>query len=69
MNFEKLLAILIDRALFFASGSTLARDDKFEGQPTPAEIAALGIEPAAAKEIEDKYHKPVRAQFFLTAGI
>jgi hypothetical protein len=43
MNLEKLMSILLDHALFFASGSTLARDDKYEGQLTSGEITSLNV--------------------------
>jgi hypothetical protein len=41
MDFAKLLAILNDRALFFASGKTLSNSDRLEGQPTYVEIEHL----------------------------
>ena len=62
MNLEKLLSILIDHALFFASSTTLAQSDKYEGQATASELA--GLEREAAKEIEDKYHRPTLNSFF-----
>ena len=43
MNLEKLVSILLDHALFFASGSILARDDKYEGQLTSGEITSLNV--------------------------
>ena len=41
MDLAKLLAILNDRALFFASGKTLSNSDRLEGQPTYIEIERL----------------------------
>ena len=38
MDFAKLVFILVNKALFFPSGKTLSAQDKFEGQPTIAEV-------------------------------
>ena len=38
MDIEKLLSILVDQALFFASTRTIASDDWFEGQFTADEL-------------------------------
>jgi hypothetical protein len=43
MNLEKLLSILLDRALFFSSLNTLAHNDKYEGQLTSCEVDSLKI--------------------------
>jgi len=64
MNLEKLLSILTDRTLFFPSGTTLARDDKYEGQPTSGEVDALSLEPATVGKLENKFNKPTQARFF-----
>jgi hypothetical protein len=62
MNLEKLLSILIDHALFFASRTTLAQSDKYQGQATASEL--VGLEREAAQEIEEKYHRPTLNSFF-----
>ena len=41
MSFERLLSVLIDRALYFPSAGTLAKSDKFEAQPTVGEVGLL----------------------------
>lgn len=41
MDLAKLVSVLVDKALFFPSGKTLAKQDRFEGQPTYAEVAEL----------------------------
>jgi hypothetical protein len=64
MNLEKLLSILFDHALFFASGSTLARDDKYEGQLTLGEINSLKVPLDALHALEEKYHQPVMQRLF-----
>jgi hypothetical protein len=64
MNLEKLLSILIDRALFFASASTLRKDDQHEGQPTQSEIDALGVDLDTARELERRLHKPTEQLLF-----
>jgi len=43
MDIPKLLSILVDNALFFPSGKTLSKNDKFEGQPTYAEVDQLNF--------------------------
>jgi len=64
MDIEKLLSILVDQALFFASTRTIASDDWFEGQFTTDELAALGLDPAVFKEIDEKYNATVLSQLF-----
>jgi hypothetical protein len=64
MNLEKLLSILLDRALFFSSTSILAKYDKYEGQPTPEEIVALGVDLSIAKELEEIHHRNYLNRFF-----
>jgi hypothetical protein len=64
MNIEKLLSILLDHALFFPSGTTLAEFDRYEGQATSSEVNALGLESATVTELESKFNKPRRAQLF-----
>jgi hypothetical protein len=64
MNLEKLLSILIDRALFFASASTLRKDDKYEGQPTQSEIDALRVDLDTARELERTFHVRVADALF-----
>jgi hypothetical protein len=64
VDIEKLLYILTDKALFFPSLETLARFDRYEGQPTGAEIFNLGIDRFQAKEIDNKYNRPVREVFY-----
>jgi hypothetical protein len=65
MNLEKLLSILIDQALFFASVKTLAQSDRYEGQPTPAEITASGLMPSVAKEL-DQYNASTKGSLFFS---
>jgi hypothetical protein len=55
MNIEKLLSILSDQTLFFASVKTLAQSDRYEGRPTPTEMAANGLVPSVAKKL-DRYN-------------
>ena len=62
MNLEKLLSILLDQALFFPSRTTLAQNDKYEGQAMTGELASLNKD--AIKEADDKYHGPVLNSFF-----
>jgi hypothetical protein len=64
MDIEKLLSILVDQALFFASTRTIASDDWFEGQFTADELAALGLDPFVFKEIDEKYNATVLSQLF-----
>lgn len=63
MNLEKLLSILSNQALFFPSVTTLIRSDRYEGQPTPAEIADSGLTITDAREI-DKYNASDIASLF-----
>ena len=75
MDIEKLLSILVDQAFFFASTRTIASDDWFEGQFTTDELdeldelAALGLDPAVFKEIDEKYNATVLHSYFSTTGI
>jgi len=64
MDIEKLLSILVDQALFFASTRTIASDDWFEGQFTADELAALGLDPTVFKEIDEKYNATLLSQLF-----
>jgi hypothetical protein len=63
MNLEKLLSILIDRALFFAPTAVLAVNDKYEGQAMAGELA--GLNSASIKEADDKYILPtINSSYF-----
>jgi hypothetical protein len=57
MNLEKLLSILLERALFFSSISTLAATDKYEGQIMASELA--GLDKRLIKEADDAYNRPI----------
>jgi hypothetical protein len=51
MNLEKLLSILTDKTLFFASVGTLAKSADTRVN-TPAELDALGLTPDNAKIVD-----------------
>jgi len=58
MNIEKLLSILVDQALFFASTRTIASDDWFEGQFTTDELAALVSIPLSSRKSTRNITRP-----------
>jgi len=64
MDLEKLLSILTYQKLFFASTRTMARDDWFEGQFTPAELIDRGLDAETMKEIDDRYHRSALSRLF-----
>ena len=64
MDLEKLLSILCDQALFFASSRTLARDHWFEGQLTREEIRSFALTPEAAAELDEKYNRSTFERLF-----
>lgn len=57
MDLGKLVSILVDKSLFFPSGRTLSAQDKFEGQPTYAEVGDVNsrAEPPSSEEIRTAY--------------
>lgn len=63
MNLEKLLSILNGQALFFPSVKLLIKSDRYEGQPTLADLAALSLAPSVAKEL-NQYNKSFVASLF-----
>jgi hypothetical protein len=69
MDLAKLLAILIDGALFFPSGRTLSKYDRLEGQPTYIEVDRLSYDPSlmspSTKAAELGIHDPEMLASFL----
>jgi hypothetical protein len=52
MDIMKFLSVLIDKTLYFPSGKTLiAEFDRYEGQPTYAEVATMSAPPNPASDI------------------
>ncbi len=64
MDLAKLVSILVDKSLFFPSGKTLSVQDKFEGQPTYAEVDQVNTlaTPPPPEEIKT-YEDQVLAAF------